>query len=144
MARGLSLYSVCSKKAWYGTMSEKTLISIVESPAHPDFSRLYAARDIREVRVTSVRGAIRELKRVKPDYVVAEFFYGYGNNYAGVNVSNLDVFLASLQKFAPDAQVVVMVDKAELEYVDRLKALFPVHQVLVHPVTSTQMETSLQ
>ncbi|MES9886935.1 MAG: hypothetical protein ABW140_09000 [Candidatus Sedimenticola sp. 6PFRAG1] len=124
-------------------MSEKTLFSIIESPTHPDFSGLYAQRGIREVRVSSIRRAISELKKFRPDYVVAEFFYGYGNNYAGVNVSNLDVFLASLQKYAPDARVVVMVDKSERIYVDRLKALFPVHQVLVHPVSSAQLDESL-
>ena len=124
-------------------MSEKTLFSIIESPAHPDFSGLYAQRGIREVRVSSIRRAISELKKFRPDYVVAEFFYGYGNNYAGVNVSNLDVFLASLQKYAPEARVVVMVDKSERIYVDRLKALFPVHQVLVHPVSSAQLDESL-
>jgi len=44
--------------------------------------------------------------------VVAEFFYGFGNNYAGANLGNLDVFLASLQKYAPEARVIVLVKKA--------------------------------
>ena len=82
-------------------MAARTLFSIVESPAHPDFSRLYTRMGIREVRLASMRKAIGALKTDAPDYVVAEFFYGYGNNYAGVNVSNLDVFLYSLQKYAP-------------------------------------------
>ena len=82
-------------------MSTRTLFSIVESPAHPDFSRLYKQLDIREVRLASMRKAISALKSRTPDIVVAEFMYGYGNNYAGVNVSNLDVFLYSLQKYAP-------------------------------------------
>ena len=57
-----------------------------------------------------MRKAIQGLSEQRPDYVVAEFFYGYGNNYAGANLGNLDVFLASLQKYAPRAQVIVMVD----------------------------------
>ena len=69
-------------------MAARTLFSIVESPAHPDFSRLYTRMGIREVRLASMRKAIGALKTDAPDYVVAEFFYGYGNNYAGVNVSN--------------------------------------------------------
>jgi hypothetical protein len=76
-------------------MPERVLFSIVESPMHPDFSRLYSRLGIRELRLGSMRKAIGQLKKDRPDYVVAEFFYGYGNNYAGVNVSNLDVFLYS-------------------------------------------------
>jgi len=121
-------------------MSARTLFSIVESPAHPDFSRLYKRLEIREVRLASMRKAISALKDDAPDYVVAEFFYGYGNNYAGVNVSNLDVFLYSLQKYAPDARVVVLVDRRERQFVEKLSALFPLYAVLQHPVREQDIE----
>ena len=87
-----------------------------------------------------MRKAISALKDDTPDYVVAEFFYGYGNNYAGVNVSNLDVFLYSLQKYAPDARVVVLVDRRERQFVDKLSALFPLYAVLQHPVREQDIE----
>ncbi|MCK5480984.1 MAG: hypothetical protein KAJ06_07545 [Gammaproteobacteria bacterium] len=115
-------------------MSARTLFSIVESPAHPDFSRLYKQLEIREVRLASMRKAISALKQHSPDYVVAEFYYGYGNNYAGVNVSNLDVFLYSLQKYAPDARVIVLVDRRERQFVEKLSALFTLYAVLQQPV----------
>lgn len=86
-----------------------------------------------------MRKAINELKKHQPDYVVAEFFYGYGNNYAGVNISNLDVFLYSLQRYAPKARVIVMVDKSERQYVDKLNDIFPLHAVLQQPVSQAQM-----
>jgi hypothetical protein len=121
-------------------MSARTLFSIVESPAHPDFSRLYKRLEIREVRLASMRKAISALKDDMPDYVVAEFFYGYGNNYAGVNVSNLDVFLYSLQKYAPEARVVVLVDRRERQFVDKLSALFPLYAVFQHPVREQDIE----
>ena len=101
-------------------MSGALLYSIVESPAHPDFSALYRSLGIEQLRLGSMRKAIAELKKRPPDLVVAEFFYGYGNNYAGVNVSNLDVFLASQRKYAPQARVIVLVQPAELGFVDRL------------------------
>ncbi len=121
-------------------MSARTLFSIVESPAHPDFSHLYTRLDIREVRLASMRKAISALTNETPDYVVAEFFYGYGNNYAGVNVSNLDVFLYSLQKYAPDARVIVLVDRRERQFVEKLSALFPLHAVLTQPVREQDIE----
>ena len=108
--------------------------SIIESPAHPDLSSLYRRLQLEEVQFTSMRKAMSQLKRQPPDFVVAEFFYGYANNYAGVNISNLDVFLFSLQKYAAQARVVVLVQKAERQYVDALNKIFPLHGVLQHPV----------
>ena len=86
-----------------------------------------------------MRKAISALKTRTPDFIVAEFFYGWGNNYAGVNISNLDVLLFSLQKYAPAAKVIVLVEKAERQYVAKLNDIFPLHAVLVHPVTELQI-----
>ncbi len=116
------------------------LYSIIESPGHPDLSALYRRLDITEIQFKSMRKAISQLKQQPPDIVMAEFFYGYANNYAGVNISNLDVFLFSLQKYAPHARMVVMVEKREREYVELLKRLFPLHGVLQHPVSSQDVE----
>ncbi len=124
-------------------MPEPVLFSIIESPAHPDFSRLYRRLGFEEIRLGSMRKAIGQLKKTQPDVVVAEFFYGYGNNYAGVNVSNLDVFLYSLQKDAPLARTVVLVEKQERQFVEKLTAIFPVHAVLQHPVREPDMEAVL-
>jgi hypothetical protein len=124
-------------------MSQYTLFSIVESPSHPDFSGLYRQRGINEVRLPSMRKAIGQLKKQTPDIVVAEFFYGYGNNYAGVNVSNLDVFLHSLQKYSRAAKMIVLVEKSERRFVDKLGALFPLHTVLTYPVSVSRMEQVL-
>ena len=124
-------------------MSQKVLFSIIESPFHPNFIDLYHERDIENVQFNSMRKAISHLKKQQPDFVVADFLYGYGNNYAGVNVSNLDVFLHSLQKYAPDAKVIVMVEKHELIHVSKLADLFTLHAVLQHPVSSQAMTEML-
>ncbi|AGA33214.1 hypothetical protein TVNIR_1547 [Thioalkalivibrio nitratireducens DSM 14787] len=120
-------------------MSETLLFSIVESPGHPDLGDVYQRRGIREVRLRSIRKAIQALQYQCPDYVVAEFFYGYGNNYAGANLGNLDVFLASLQKYAPDARVIVMVERQERQHADRLAERYPLHAVLVQPVSAADI-----
>lgn len=125
------------------TAGRKTLYSIIESPAHPDFSQLYRRLGLEQIKLNSQRKAINTLKRTPPDWVVAEFFYGYGNNYAGVNVCNLDVFLYSLQKYAPDAKVIVLVEKPEEQYVARLAELFRLHAVLTLPVSEEDLEAAL-
>ncbi|MGD8576523.1 MAG: hypothetical protein PVG13_05515 [Thiohalophilus sp.] len=125
-------------------MSKPIVYSIIESPGHPDFSRLYQELGLQEVRLNSMRKAISQLRKQAPDVVVAEFFYGYGNNYAGINISNLDVFLHSLQKYATDARVIVMVEKGERPYVDKLAELFRLDVILVQPVSASQMRTELE
>jgi len=124
-------------------MPVTTLFSVIESPAHPNFTALYRRLEVNEVKFNSMRKVIAELKRQQPDFIVAEFSYGYSNNYAGVNISNLDVMLASLRKYAPQARVIVLVDKAEQRYVSKLAALFPLYAVLQFPVQEQQIEVLL-
>ena len=124
-------------------MTRTTLLSVIESPAQPNLSAMYTRLGITETRLSSMRKALAALKAQPFDYIVAEFFYGYGNNYAGVNISNLDVMLYSLQKYSPDTRVIVLVDKSEREYVDRLNEIFPLHAVLQYPVSAQDMEQVL-
>ncbi|MGB1111132.1 MAG: hypothetical protein ACPG4N_12300, partial [Gammaproteobacteria bacterium] len=91
----------------------------------------------------SMRRAIAEVKRSPPDWIVAEFFYGYGNNYAGVNISNLDVLLYTLQRYAPESRVVVLVDIGEREYVTKLNEILGLRAVLVQPVGERALEAVL-
>jgi len=120
------------------------LYSIIESPAHPDLSSLYRSLGIEELKLNSQRKAINQLKRRPPEWVVAEFFYGYGNNYAGVNVSNLDVFLHSQRKYAPGAKVIVLASPQELAHIGKLTELFDIHAVLRLPLQAQQMREAIE
>ena len=124
-------------------MSPKVVFSIIESPLHPNFINLYHNLNIENVQFNSMRKAISHLKKQQPDFVVGDFLYGYVNNYAGVNISNLDVFLHSLQKYAPEAKVIVMVEKEELKHVVKLADLFTLHAVLQYPISEKAMSEQL-
>ena len=124
-------------------MTGKTLFSIIESAVHPNFNELYSSLEIKESKINSMRKAIAALKKQQPDFIVAEFFYGYGNNYAGVNSSNLDVLLYSLQKYSAHTKVIVLVDKSEFKYVDKLNEIIKLHDILKFPVNIKQLENSL-
>ena len=124
-------------------MHNPTLLSVVESAAHPNFTATYKRLGIDETKLTSMRKALASLKSQPFDFIVCEFFYGYGNNYAGVNISNLDVMLYSLQKYSPETRVIVLVDKAEREYVDKLNEIFPLHGVLQYPVSESDLQQLL-
>lgn len=125
-------------------MSDAVIFSIIESPIHPNFSSLYAQHGLQEVRADSMRKAISLLRKYTPSVVVAEFFYGYGSNYAGINISNVDVFLLSLQKYKNDARVILLVDKTERKFVDKLAEQYPLHAILTYPVSSNDIEQALQ
>ncbi len=124
-------------------MPDKSLFSIIESPTHPNFSNIYQSLGITEQRFESMRKAIAALKKQQPDFIVAEFFYGYGNNYAGVNISNLDVLLYSLQKYSAQTKVIVLVSKGEYKYVDKLNSIIILHDILKPPINSKSLEKSL-
>ncbi len=120
------------------------LFSIVESPQFPDFSALYKRLGLEEQRFDSVRKAIGGLKKKPPAIVVAEFVYGWSNNYSGVHISNLDVFLASLPKYGPDTRVIALAAKAELPYAEKLGGMFPLAAIEPLTVTESRMETLLR
>ena len=120
---------VLNTSAKHGTQ----LFSIIESSRHPNFAMLYQRLHIQEHCFNSMRKVIKQLKTHQPDFIVAEFFYGFGNNYAGVNISNLDVMLYSLQKYSPATKVIVLVDKQEYQYVEKLNDILPLHADLMRP-----------
>ena len=51
--------------------------------------------------------------------------------------------LASLQKYSPDARVIALVDKSEMQFVPKLTEHFPLHAALVYPVDSGAMQQAL-
>jgi len=124
-------------------MPDTHLVSIIESSGHPNFTALYESLGIKEKKLNSMRKAIAGLKKQQPDFIVAEFFYGYGNNYAGVNISNLDVLLYSLQKYSAQTKVIVLVEKNEYKHVDKLNNIIKLHNVLKYPVNEKQIQKSL-
>jgi hypothetical protein len=122
----------------------KTVFSLIESPFPPHFPDLYQALGIVEERFDSARNLHRALHKQAPDFFVGEFIYGWSNNYAGANVSNLDVTLRTLQCVAPQAKMIVVMQPREEPHIGKLLELFPIHAVLKFPVTEEQMRAALQ
>lgn len=125
-------------------MSGLTVYSIIESPFHPDLQEVYHRFGMQEIKFNSMRKAIGHLKKQLPDLIVADFVYGYGSNYAGANVCNLDVFLRSLEPFGQEYKLILFVDKEEQEFVQKLHELFPVTTALLNPVKPEHMNTVLK
>ena len=125
------------------SISAPSLLSIKETHIHPDFSATYSSLGIAETTATSMRKALAAIKKQSFDFIVCEFMYRYGSDYAGCTISNLDVMLASLQKYSPDARVIALVDKTEQQYIAKLTEHFPLHAALVYPVNRETMQQAL-
>jgi hypothetical protein len=122
----------------------KTLFALVESPFSPHFPDLYRELGILAERFDSARNLHRALQKQQPDFFVGEFIYGWGNDYAGNTISNLDVTLRTLQSRAPKAKIIVLMQPSEEPHIGKLLELFPIHAVLKYPVAEEHMRAVLQ
>jgi hypothetical protein len=121
----------------------KTLFSLVESPFHPNFAVLFRRLGIQETSFSTARNLHKALQKQTPDYFVGDFIYGWANNYAGTNLSNLDVALVTLQRFVPNAKVIIFAQASDEPHVQKLTELFPVHATLKYPVSEQAMQAAL-
>jgi len=121
----------------------KYLYTLFESATFLRFPELYTSLNISETRFQSARQFNKAISKQAPDIVMAEFRYGFGNNYAGVNVSNLDVSLYALQRHAPTSKIIVVTDKTELPHLPKLQAIFKIDAVLCLPVSKVSLKTTL-
>jgi hypothetical protein len=120
------------------------VFDIAESPLHPDLGPACRELGYQRETFTQQRKAMQRLKRTTPSIVAADFFYGYGNNYAGANISNLDVLLRSVQRFAPEARILVFAEAAERPHLASLEALFRLDAVLTPPVDAAGLAAILR
>ena len=117
---------------------------MIESPTHPYLTPLYHTLGIDELCFKHMRKLISKIKKVQPNFVAVEFFYGFGNNYAGINISNLDVMLYSLQRYSPSTKVIVFVAKDQRQYVDKLNDILPLHAVFTLPLKQAELIIALK
>ena len=121
----------------------KQLYSLFESKTYLLHTELYQSLGVHETRFTSSRQLNKAIAHSSPDIILAEFLYGFGNNYAGVNISNLDVSLYTLQRYAPRARIIIVADKSELPHVSKLEELFHIDAVLKLPLTPSQLRLAI-
>ncbi|HHS99552.1 MAG TPA: hypothetical protein ENK73_01730 [Thiomicrospira sp.] len=104
------------------------LFSFIESPFPLALlDNLCDSLGIQTQHFSSSRKLIKALKQTPPDFIFAEFLYGYSNNYAGVNISNLDVMLYAMQTSAKQTKVITVSQKEQQVHVAKLDAIFPIY-----------------
>jgi hypothetical protein len=124
-------------------MPKPILYAIADTPTHPDFTALYRRLGFDARRIASQRRAIAELKKEPPAVVVGEFVNAFHTYYQATNISNLDVFLQSLSKYAPDARVIVVVERKDLALANQLAAIHQPLTLVPRPCSEATMEELL-
>ncbi len=124
-------------------MAAPTILTFAATLAFPRLAGLYARLGLEEIAVDSLRQALAAVKRRPPDFILAEFVYAWGNNYASCHIGNLDSLLAGLPKYAPRTRVIVLARKSEMEHAQRLGELYPLHGITALPAAEEDIEVLL-
>lgn len=121
-------------------MDKPILLSIVEMGGYPDFTSLYRRAGYHPEKVHSIRKAQAWLKKNQPDLVVTEFHF---DPELRDRMSNLESLLAGLQRFAPEAKVVVFIEKSHRARLEKVRARYAVQGALDYPINESSLEKLL-
>lgn len=117
-----------------------TLLAITELGGYPDFTSIYQRHGFRVEKATSVRNATRQMKKMTPRVIVAEF--NYQSDFRD-RTSSLETLMAVLQRL-PATQVIVFYEQEYAHQLERLTSRFPVHATLPFPIDVNALEEALR
>jgi ActR/RegA family two-component response regulator len=116
------------------------LLAITELGGYPDFTPIYQRHGFKVEKATSVRNATRQMKKVTPRVIVAEF--NYQSDFRD-RTSSLETLMAVVQRI-PDVRVIVFYEQEFAHQLERLTSRFPVHAALAFPIEEADLEAALQ
>lgn len=116
------------------------LLAITELGGYPDFTPIYQRHGFKVEKASSIRNAARQLKKITPRVIVAEF--NYQSDFRD-RTSSLETLMAVLQR-KPDTHVIVFYEQEFAHQLEKLTNRFPVHAELSFPIDETALEEALQ
>ena len=116
------------------------LLNIIEIGGAPDFSKLFKQLNIEAISVNSMRKGLKQLKKVTPDIIVAE--YNFQSDFRDRS-SNLESLMAVLQRH-PSIQLIVFYEKQHQLIFNQFCARFSNIHPIVYPVKAAQMLLTLE
>ncbi len=117
-----------------------TLLSIIELGGYPDFSAIYRRCGYEPQQVTSMRNAVRALKKSSPAVIVCEF--NYQSDFRD-RTSSLETLMAVVQRL-PETRVIVLYEKEFAHQFERVTSRFPIHKALLFPIDEAALEAALR
>jgi len=118
----------------------KHLLSVIELGGYPDFSPLYQAAGYDVHSERSVRNAIRTMKKLTPDVIVAEF--NFQSDFRD-RTSSLESLLSTVQRME-NCRVIVFYEKEYQTQLDKLTAQYDVYVTLPFPIDQNELGRVLQ
>ncbi|MGD8526444.1 MAG: VpsR-related response regulator [Thioalkalispiraceae bacterium] len=115
------------------------LLSIIELGGYPDFSALYRQAGYQVHGCTSMRNAIRMLKKIQPAVIVAEF--NFQSDFRD-RTSSLESLLAVVQRM-PQTRVIIFFEQEYAHQFERIRSRFPIHAALSFPIDTEQLQAVL-
>ncbi|OOZ37484.1 hypothetical protein [Solemya velesiana gill symbiont] len=120
---------------------QKIILSIVEMGGYPDFAPLFRSLGYQPGKLHAIRKAQSWLKKNKPAVVVSEFHF---DPELRDRMSNLESLMATLQRYAPDAKVIVFIDKNHRDRLEKVQARYNVFGALGYPIDEESLKALLQ
>jgi DNA-binding NtrC family response regulator len=121
-------------------MNAPELLALVELGGYPNFMPLYKRHGYQVEMVNSVRKAQAWLKKHQPKVVVAEF---YVDPEFRDRLSNLESLLATLQRYANQAKVIVFIDHHHLQRLEGVKQCYSIFGALEFPIQEERLDELL-
>ena len=120
-------------------MSTGQLLSIVEMGGYPNFKDLYKNKGFQIDTASSMRKAIKILKKSKPDVIVAEF--NFQSDFRD-RTSSLESLMATIQGY-PGTRVIVFYEQEQRAQLERLLCIFDIYKVMPFPVDESLLAETI-
>ena len=119
---------------------KKQLLAVIELGGYPNFVPLYESMGFEVTMANSVRNAIRSIKKIKPQVVVAEF--NFQSDFRD-RTSSLESLLSTVQRLE-QCEAIVFYEQEFAHQLEKLTAQYPINTVLSFPIEEASLKTALQ
>jgi len=119
---------------------QKDLLAVIELGGYPNFGPLYESLGFSVHVESSVRNAIRRLKKIQPLVVVAEF--NFQSDFRD-RTSSLESLMSVLQR-RPDSHIIVFYEQEFAHQLARLTSQHKVFASLVFPIDEDLLQQALR
>jgi len=116
------------------------LLSIVEMGGYPDFKSLYKSKGFQTDTASSMRKAIKMLKKSRPDVIVAEF--NFQSDFRD-RTSSLESLMATVQG-GGETRVIVFYEQEQRVQLERLLSVFDIYKIIPFPVDESLLAETIE
>lgn len=117
----------------------KHLLAVIELGGYPNFRPLYESLGFTVHVETSVRNAIRAMKKIEPAVIVAEF--NFQSDFRD-RTSSLESLLSTVQRM-PKCDVVIFYEQEYAHQLTKLTDQYPVAATLAFPIDESELKSIL-